>query len=347
MKSTMFHKVRAAAVCVILLVIVYALTAIGAAAQYSQEKAQQPSDKGKQSTMSEGEEKAVLKIKTAPDIAAKLAAVGEFIKKYPKSTARASIVTYLAGEIEKLPDDSQRSAQLENMVAVFKEPADLDVIDPILINRYFQAKRPDDAFRVATTYLAATPDDVGVLTQVAIEGGEQAKRNNPKFVQQSRQYGNKAIELIEAGKKPASYDDARWNEYRTRWLPVLYQSLGMLSVMTGDKADARSKLDKSLALSPGDPFTYVLIGSLYNDEYQQLAEQHKGLSAGPLKDSVLKQAHEKLDLVIDMYAHAVALSEGRPEYGPLHDRLLQDRESYYKYRHAGATAQNGNRRRGR
>jgi len=337
MKSTMFRKVRAAAVCVISLAVVHALTARSAAAQYSQEKSQQPSDKGKQSTMSEGEEKAVLKIKAAPDIAAKLAAAGEFIKKYPKSTARASIVTYLAGEIEKLPDDSQRSAQLENMVVVFKEPDDLGVLDPILINRYFQAKRPDDAFRVAASYLAATPDDVGVLTQVAIEGGEQAKKNNPKFVQQSRQYGNKAIELIEAGKKPASYDDARWNEYRTRWLPVIYQSLGMLSLMTGDKGDARAKLEKSLALSPADPFTYVLIGSLYNDEYQQLAEQHRTLAAGPLKDSVLKQAHEKLDLVIDMYAHAVALSEARPEYGPLHDRLLQDLESYYKYRHAGAS----------
>ena len=337
MKSTMFRKIRAAGVCVISLAIVHALSSGDTAAQYSQEKSQQPSDKGKQSTMSEGEEKAVLKIKEAPDIAAKLTAAGEFIKKYPKSTARASVVTYIAGEIEKLPDDSQRSAQLESMLVVFKEPADLGVIEPILINRYFQAKRPDDAFRVVASYIAVAPDDVGVLTQAAIEGGEQAKRNNPKFVQQSRQYGNKAIELIEAGKKPTTYDDARWNEYRTRWLPILYQSLGMVSLMTGDKSDARSKLDKSLALSPSDPFTYVLIGSLYNDEYQQLAEQHKTLTAGPLKDSVLKQAHEKLDLVIDMYAHAVALSEGRPEYGPLHDRLFQDLESYYKYRHAGAT----------
>ena len=330
--------INAAAVCVFSVVLVQASTLREAAMQSSpQTKAPQAGDNSKPSVLSEGEEKAVLKIKAAPDVPAKILAAGEFVKKYPKSTARSGVVTYIAGEVERLPDETQRATQLESLLTVFKEPADVNVIDPILINRYFLAKRADDAFRVLSTYLSVNPNDVGVLTQAAIEGGEQAKKNNPRFIQQSRQYGNKAIELIEAGHKPEAYDDARWNEYRTKWLPILYQSLGMLSLMTGDKSDSRAKLDKSVSLNPADAFTYVLIGTLYNDEYQQLAEQHKTLTAGPLKDSVLKQAYEKMDLVIDMYAHAVALSEGKPEYAPLHDRLLEDLESYYKFRHGGAT----------
>jgi tetratricopeptide (TPR) repeat protein len=338
MKSTQSQIVKAAAVCVLSVMLVQASPSREVAAQYSpQTKAPQSNDKSKQGAMSEGEEKALLKIKAAPDVPAKILAAGEFVKKYPKSTVRSNIVTHIAGEIEKLPDETQRISQLENLLTVFKEPADVNVIDPILISWYFFAKRPDDGFRVVSAYLATNPNDVGVLTQGAIEGSEQAKRSNPKFIQQSQQYGNKAIELIEAGTKPESFDDARWTEYRTKWLPILYQSLGMLSLMRGDKADARAKLDKALSLNAADTFTYVLIGSIFNDEYEQLVAQYKSLTAGPLKDSVLKQAYEKMDQVIDMYAHAIALSEGKPEYQLLHDKLREDLERYYTSRHKGTT----------
>ena len=92
---------------------------------------------------------------------------------------------------------------------MFKEPTDAEVIEPILVDSYFSASRWDDGFRVASAYLAKNPNDLAVLTQVTIEGVEQAKKSNPKFVQQSQQYGSKAIELIEAGKKPETFDDAK------------------------------------------------------------------------------------------------------------------------------------------
>jgi hypothetical protein len=45
----------------------------------------------------------------------------------------------------------------------------------------------------------------------------------------------------------------------------------------------------------------------------------------------------KLDEVIELYAHAIGLSEGNAVYQQLHDQLLQDLEAYYKYRHNGST----------
>src|SRR5262249_48225129 len=188
---------------------------------------------------------------------------------------------YIAQEVSKIQDGPQRISQLENTLTVFKEPADSEIINPILIDAYFKENRPDDGFRVAAAYLSKNPNDVAVLTQGALEGVQQAKKKEGKFAQQSMQYGTKAIELIESGKKPESFDDARWAEYRTRWLPILYQNMGLLSLMTGNKADAKTKLDKAASLDPKDPFTFVLVGSMLNDEYQQLAEQHKAASAGP------------------------------------------------------------------
>lgn len=294
-------------------------------------------DKGKQSAPSDAEQKALAKVESAPDVAAKMAAAGEFIKKYPKSTLRPAAVGHIAQEVSKIQEPAQQITQFESMLTVFKEPSDGEIINPILIDMYFKAGRPDDAFRVASAYLAKTPDDITVLTQAALEGVEQAKKREPKFAQQSLQYGTKAIELIESGKKPDTFDDARWGEFQSRWLPTLYQSLGLLAMMMGNKTDARARLDKAASLNARDPFTFVLLGSMLNDDYQQLAQQHKAAAAGPVKDSILKQALAKLDEVIELFAHAVGLAEGKAAYQQLHDQILQDLQSYYRYRHGGSS----------
>ena len=323
-----------AAACVLVSVTCSSTTLCAASAGHSTYSGQ---DKTKQSAPSDGEQKAMAKVEAAPDLAAKLAAAGEFVKKYPKSTLRSKVVSQIAEEIIKIPESAQRITQFENMLTVFKEPSDGEIINPILIDLYFKENKPDDGFRVATAHLAKAPNDVAVLTQAALEGVEQAKKKEAKFAQQSLQFGGKAIELIESGKKPETFDDAKWGEFQSRWLPVLYQSIGLLSMMMGNKTDARAKLDKAASLNARDPFTFLLIGSMLNDDYQQLAEQHKAAAAGPLKDSILKQAHAKLDEVIDFFARAIGLSEGKAAYQQLHDQILQDLQAYYKYRHGGST----------
>lgn len=337
MKSIPSQMMKVAAVCACVCVSGLVALATPGYSRYAVQSKDQGKDKNTKGTASEAEQKALAKIESSPDVAAKLVAAGEFVKKFPKSTLRSKVVSYVAQEISKTPDETQRITQLESTLTVFKEPTDAEVIEPILVDSYFAASRWDDGFRVASAYLAKNPNDLAVLTQVTILGVEQAKKSNPKFVQQSQQYGSKAIELIEAGKKPETFDDAKWADYQTRWLPTLYQSLGMLAVMTGNKTDARAKLDKAVSLNATEPFSYVLLGTLVNEEYQQLAQQHKTLSPGPLKDSILKQAHGKLDEVIELYAHAIGLSEGNAVYQQLHDQLLQDLEAYYKYRHNGST----------
>ncbi|HEX8089093.1 MAG TPA: hypothetical protein VF762_09595 [Blastocatellia bacterium] len=328
MKSILIPMMKALGACALMVMAAVGPSALTASAQ----------DKGKDQKpqISEGEQKALTKIEAAPDPAAKIQAVTEFAKKYPKSTQRAKIITYTLGEVNKVQDSAQQITLLENMSSIFKEPTDADVINPFLIDAYIKANRVDDAFRVASTAISRNPNDIVAMTQMTIVGVEQAKNKNPKYVQQSQQYGAKAIELIEAGKRPESMDEARWGEYQTRWLPQLYQSLGMLSLMTSNKDDAKAKLEKAASLNASDPFTFVLLGSLVEEDYAKFAEQHKTQSPGPLKDELLNQAHGKMDQVIEFYAHAVALSEGKPEYQKLHDQIMEALKTYYKYRHKGS-----------
>ena len=327
MKASLFSFKKALAVC--------ALVAMAAGASASAASAQDKS-KDQKPQVSEGEQKAIAKIEAAPDAATKMQAIAEYANKYPKSTQRAKVISYSLGEVSKIQDSAQQITLLEKMLTVFKEPTDADVINPFLIDAYIKANRPDDAFRVGSASITRNPNDIAMMTQVALVGVEQAKRNNPKYVQQSMQYGAKAIELIEAGKKPDSMDEARWGEYQTKWLPQLYQSVGMLAMLSNNKDEAKARLEKAASLNSGDPFTFVLLASMVEEEYQKFAEQHKAQSPGPLKDELLNQAHGKMDQIIEFYAHAVALSEGKPEYQKLHDQILEGLQTYYKYRHKGS-----------
>jgi hypothetical protein len=113
--------------------------------------------------------------------------------------------------------------------------------------------------------------------------------------------------------------------------------MGILAFMSGNNDEARAKLDKAMTLNPSDPTNYYVLGSLVDSEYQKVAQEYKGLPAGKLQDDTLKQAYEKMDQVIEYFAHAIGLAEGDARYQQLHDGLLNVVQNYYKYRHNGST----------
>jgi hypothetical protein len=268
---------------------------------------------------------------------AKLKTAGEFVKKYPKSSIRPQLVGLLGNEITKLQDPAQQITHLEAMALLFDQPAEAEIIYPSLIDAYIKAQRFDEAFATSAKLLEKVPGDVTAMTQMALIGTEQLKKGNNKYVQQSQQYGVKAVALIEEDKKPANMDAGRWSEYKTRWLPGLYQSLGIMAFLSQDKASAKEHLEKSAALNSPDPVTYMLIGSIIDEEYQELAKKYQGMAGGPLKEETYKQVLAKMDLVIEQFAHAVALAEGQEQYQKLHEQILGSLEQYYKYRHKGST----------
>jgi tetratricopeptide (TPR) repeat protein len=326
--------IRLAGVCAGVAAMSLAILTFAAPTRAALEGAQA---KDKPAQVSDGETKAIAKINAAPDAAAKIQAAAEFVKKYPKSTMRARVVAQLAGEINKVQDPAQRISSFESLQAVFKEPSDAEVISPLLIDAYVAANRLDDAFRLGADTMAKNPNDITTMTNLGIIGVNEVKKNNSKYAQQSQSYGAKAIEFIEAGKKPDSFDDARWTEYQSKWLPQLYQGMGLLAIVSGNKPEARAKLAKAASLNPSDPFNYYLMGHMLNDEYKEKAEEFQKQSAGPLKDVKLKEAEGTMDQVIEAWARVVALSEGNPQYQQLHDAVLQDLQSYFKYRHNGSS----------
>jgi hypothetical protein len=120
-------------------------------------------------------------------------------------------------------------------------------------------------------------------------------------------------------------------------LPQIYQEMAIISLMEQKPVEAQAKLEKAAKLNTSDPFNYMLLGSITNDEYQKMALAYKTMSEGKDRDDALVKINALLDKVIDYYAHGVGLSEGKPQYQNFHDQLLQDLASYYRYRHKNST----------
>lgn len=295
------------------------------------------SGKAGQPNVSPDEQNLLKAITTAPDAAAKLKAAEALIKKYPKSVARPQVARSLADAIAITKDAAQKIALAQEYQGTFKEPSEQQMIVPVLIEAFAGANRFDEAFSSGAQLLMQSPDSIQILVQLTSIGTDQAKQKNTKFLPQSLQYGTHAIELIETDKKPADMDDATWKNYQTIILPSLYQSMGVLNLVKGDRAEAKGRLTKAAAISPTDPFNYLLLAGILNDEYQEKGLHYKGMPDGPAKTDELKAVIALLDQVIDAYAHTIALAEGNERLAPMRQQYLQDLEAYYKYRHNNST----------
>jgi TPR repeat protein len=217
-------------------------------------------------------------------------------------------------------------------LALFKKAAEQgQPLTTLAIDEYTKKGQPDRAFELADTWLAKHPDDVQLLTVLGFAAAHEARTNQAKYAPFARNYGEKAIALIEANKRPERMSEAEWAEYRTKWLPQMYLQLATLSAKTGNVEDARKKLERVTQLSPKDAYAWYLLGQNHFAEYEKLNAESKTLQ-GQAKADATAKAFAKLDQVIDYYARAVGLSAGKDGQKDLYEPLLKDLTSIYDFR---------------
>ena len=295
-------------------------------------------DKSDQANLSVQEKVLVMAIMAAPDPAPKLKAVGDLIKKYPKTAVRRRYAGIMADQIAAVTEPARKITLAQEYQKIFTEPSEQDLIVAIMIDAYADSDRPDDAFMAGATLLGRQGDSVRTLGRLTQLGTAQARKHNGKFVPDSLKYGANAIDLITADKKPADLDDAAWSDYKKVTLPGLYQSLGLLQFVTGDHGGAKVRFVKAIELAPSDAYDYLMLAALLNEEYQNAAKVYQSMPESQAKRDTLPKTLAMLDGVIDAYAHMIALSEGNAAMQPARQQYLQDIEGYYKYRHNNSTA---------
>jgi hypothetical protein len=331
MRSRSFFSAAALIACLSLPAMAYDRLALAVARNEttSQEKQAEPKVSGEEAD-------SALKINKAVGAAAKLQAAGQFLKKYPKSSLRSRIANALAMEMANIADPSQRLAVIDTYLSLFKEPSEAEMVSPAQLDAYILLERADDAFRQASVWLEKHPDDIDVMRRLSVLSSNEAIRGNNKFVEQGNKYGGRAIELMEADKKPLDLDAAKWNEYKSRWLPILYREAGVLALRSGDNAGARTKLEKAAALKSIDPVVYAILGQMKDEEYAAMAAKYQAIPAGAEKQAMLQTVQDQMDKIIAYYAQAMALTGDKPEFVQMKSQLKPGLEEYYKFRHNGS-----------
>ena len=241
----------------------------------------------------------------------------------------------LTAEISRVTDAGQRLTLGERFLKTFSSDAESGYMKALVIDDYVNAKRVDEAFKLGAATLAKPPENLGVLSTLALAGTEEARKQNSKYATQALQYGVKAIEMIESNKKPADMDDAYW-KYQQALLPKLYLSMGALALAGGKPAEAKPRLEKAIQLSPTEPTAYVFLGGLIDDEYHTVAESYQTMMEGPEKQATLKKATEMMDKVIDLYARR---GGGWVSLNTRHStiRCWNRSRPYYRYRYKSTT----------
>lgn len=301
----------------------------GAAAQEAQQAAQPK--------VSGGERSAAEKIDKAKGAEAKIQAAAEFLQKYPQSALRPKVAEAIASEVSATTDPQLKASLAETYLSLFNAPGEADRVSFQLLDAYIMGERAEEAFRAGGAWLQKNPDDVETQRRLVTTGFNASVRGNNGFLAPGIQYGAKALELLEADKRPAGIDEARWAKAKAEWVPELHRELGIMAFRAGDRAAARRHLARAVELKHPDPAVYLILGEMANEDYNQLAKEYQVTPAGAAKDALLPKVEASLDLVIDAFARIVAATAGNAQYQAAHDQIRQDLESYYKYRHKGST----------
>ncbi len=302
--------------------------AAGAAAQ---EKPKQDAPK-----VSGGERDAAQKIEKAKGAEAKLQLAAAFVKKYPQSPLRPQIADGIAREIEATTDQPARASLAQTFLEIFNLPEEAQLVTGMLLSSYINTGQTQDAMTLGTQWLAKHPDDIPVMRNLTILASGQAIQGNNAFSAQGRDYGAKAIALIEADKMPAGFDAAKWPEYKREALVSLYRETGVLAYKAGDNAAAITLMEKAIELNSPDAAIYLLLGDLYNANYEESAKTAIVASAAN-KPAATQKAEADLDRVIDAYARAIAFTEGKPDFAQANAAIRERLTPYYKYRHKNST----------
>lgn len=280
---------------------------------------------------SQGEMEAAKKVEAAQGLPAKLKQAEEYLKKNSKSATRPKVAEYLANEISVVNDGNQRLGYIQTYSKLFSTEAEQGYIVSALADAYALTDKLDEAFKLAPKAFEKSPDNVLLLIQLALKGSNAVRQGNAAYAEPSKQYGAKAIEMIEADKKPANINDQFWGEVKTKWLPELHQALGFIAFSAGDGAEAKMRFEKVAAMNPTNPNGFLMLASFADGEYQRAAMEYNTAS-GAAKDAALKKAYGHLDAVIDNYARVVAITQPKPEFKQIHDQVWTALQETYKIR---------------
>jgi len=233
--------------------------------------------------------------------------------------------------LTKYPADGY-AAYVRPWVAVYEREA-----RKLEFARLYKAQRFAEVFRVGRDILAAEPEHLKTISQLAYAGYLAAGRGDDSHGTDALAHARRAVELIESGARPAD-----WQPFADR-----ADALGYLSFIVGELTlktdpDGAALLFRKAVGFEGSvrqsPVIYSRLAAAYvAARYDPLSKEYQSRFAGRETTDESKAALEKInavvDLIVDAYARSVALSGSDPKYAAARPRWTEELTRFYKFRH--------------
>lgn len=159
----------------------------------------------------------------------------------------------------------------------------------MLTSAYFNTGATDKMFAAGEKALELDPNNVDVLSLLAMAIPRRVKANTPdgpQQLQKAETYAHHAIDLIPTMDKPPALDDAGFEKAKNDKLSLCHSGLGLLDIDHQKYSDARTELTQAVQLaSSPDPVDYYLLGNADAQDgflHGALAAYEKCAASGPL-----------------------------------------------------------------
>lgn len=227
-------------------------------------------------------------------------------------------------------DDDQYTKALKKFTAAYEAVSIKNQFNDAL-----RKKNYADALNAGKQILATDPGNVRVNMLLGYMG-YSANESNPTIAAATVEYAKKAIELVESGKAPDS-----WDPFTSRDEALAWENFTIGTVLSKNSpSDAlpyllkAARYDTAIKNTAG---TYYAIEQAYESgPYAKQSEAYKtfaGQPESPAQQLALANINQLIDRMIDAYARAVALAGNDPKVAENKKQWAGALSDWYKFRH--------------
>lgn len=213
-----------------------------------------------------------------------------------------------------------------------------------LFNAARQAKNVAEEIRIGREALAEDPENIDYLYLLAIDIRTLELSANPpnlSHAADAKEFTERAMKLIEAGKVPAVVPADKWN--KNTQVAYLHWSLAIIDKDNKDSALEHYK--KAATIDPSNPQYFLNSGLILHERYVAAAQKYQAFSAEdrtaaepkPEVKAALDQVNAAADIVIEYWARFLGLTLKENKYGSTRAQIEQVVTDLYKFRHDDKT----------
>ncbi len=209
-----------------------------------------------------------------------------------------------------------------------------------LFNEEMKKKNTAGMLEIANEALAVNPDNLDYIYLVAVNIRTNELFANPpnySHAAEAADFTQRAIKLIEAGKKPSGVQQWKQNEA----LAYLYQTLAAIEEKNKNMDKALEYHAKAGALEPTNAAHFLACGRIHQDRYLKAVEKYQAVPEAektapepkPEVKAALEDVNKTADAVIDCWARFLGMTATKNDFGALRDQVNKALVDLYKYRH--------------